>query len=106
MLLWALGYIDLLDRLESACDAAKAVSFLRDRDTAQFLKDAKLRPIAEILDQADLIYRYNWAVVNARIKNRELPGKLDAGVVQERHYVLNWLIGYMGQEWDEISTDT
>ena len=30
----------------------------------------------------------------------------DAGVVQERHYALNWLIGYCGQDWDNITTDT
>jgi hypothetical protein len=105
-LLWALGYIDSLDRPEHICDVVKAVGFLRDRDTAQFLKDAKLRPVAEILDEADLIYRYDWAVVNARLKKKEAPAKLESGVVQERHYVLNWLIGYMDQEWDDISTDT
>ena len=106
VMLWSLGYVDQLDRPAGVCDVPKAVSFLRDRDTAQFIKDAKLRPLSEILDQADLIYRYHWAVVESRVKKREAPGKLDGGVVQERHYVLNWLIGYMGQEWDEISTDT
>jgi hypothetical protein len=106
VLLWSLGYVDPLDRPTGMCDVRKAVSFLRDRDTAQFIKDAKLRPLSEILDQADLIYRYHWAVVDARLKKREAPAKLDSGVVQERHYVLNWLIGYMRQEWDKISTDT
>ncbi|MGO7286211.1 DUF4272 domain-containing protein, partial [Rhizobium ruizarguesonis] len=24
----------------------------------------------------------------------------------ERHYALNWLTGYMDQDWDDISTDT
>jgi hypothetical protein len=27
-------------------------------------------------------------------------------VVYERHYALNWLTGYMDQDWDDISTDT
>jgi hypothetical protein len=106
VLLWSLGYVETLDRPTGICDVPKAVSFLRDRDTAQFIKDAKPRLLSEILDQADLIYRYHWAVVDARLKKREPPAKLDGGVVQERHYVLNWLIGYMGQNWDKISTDT
>lgn len=106
VLLWSLGYVEPLVPPVGVCDVPKAVSFLRNRDAAQFIKDAKLRPLSEILDQADLIYRYHWAVVDARLKKRETPGKLDGGVVQERHYVLNWLIGYMGQEWDDISTDT
>jgi uncharacterized protein DUF4272 len=33
-------------------------------------------------------------------------GNLDSGVVYERHYALNWLIGYMGREWDDVTTDT
>lgn len=106
VLLWALGYIDSLDRPDGICDVVKAVGFLRDRDAAQFLSDARLRSIASLLDEADLIYRYHWAIVNARLTNKELPAKLEPGVVQERHYVLNWLIGYMSQEWDDISTDT
>nr|WP_246762835.1 DUF4272 domain-containing protein [Rhizobium sp. NZLR1] len=28
------------------------------------------------------------------------------GAVYARHYALNWLIGYMDQDWDDISTDT
>ena len=27
-------------------------------------------------------------------------------VVYERHYALNWLIGYCDQSWDEVTTDT
>lgn len=106
VLLWALAYVDTLERPDAICDVRKAVGFLRDRDTAQFLKDAKLRPLSAILDEADLIYRYHWAVVDARLKGKEAPAKLEGGVVMERHYVLNWLIGYMDQDWDNISTDT
>ena len=62
--------------------------------------------MSEVLDQADLIYRYHWAVVDANLKGKLPPGKLDGGVTMERHYALNWLIGYFDQEWDDISTDT
>jgi hypothetical protein len=106
VLLWSLGYVDTLERPDDICDVKKAVGFLRDRTTEQFIKDAKLRPIASLLDEADLIYRYHWAVVDARLKGANAPAKLEAGVVKERHYVLNWLIGYMDQTWDDISTDT
>jgi hypothetical protein len=106
VLLWSLGYVEKLERPAGICDVPKAVSFLRDRDTAQFIKDARLRPLNGILDEADVIYRYHWAVVSARLKGQEAPAKLEGGVVQERHYVLNWLIGYMDQAWDDISTDT
>ena len=52
-----------------------------------------MRNIEEILDEADLIYRYNWACVNARIKGENAPAGLDSEVVFERHWGLNWLIG-------------
>jgi hypothetical protein len=106
VLLWSLGYIDHLDRPETECDVPKVVSFLRERNTTQFINDARLRPLPEILDEADLIYRYHWATTDARVKGEAAPAKLDGGVVMERHYVLNWLIGYMDQAWDDISTDT
>jgi len=104
--LWSLGYVEKLDRPEGICDVAKAVKFLRDRDTNKFIKDAKLRSTKEILDQADLIYRYNWAVTSARVKKQKAPAKLEGGVVHERHYMLNWLIRYMDQKWDDVTTDT
>lgn len=45
-------------------------------------------------------------MVEARVRRQPMPDDVEPGVVYERHYALNWLIGYMDQEWDEISTDT
>jgi len=106
VMLWALGYIDNLERPDKICDVKLAVSILRENGREGFLKKAKLRSQAEILDAADLIYRYHWAVRDARINDRESPAGLDAGIVMERHHALNWLMGYMDQEWDDVSTDT
>jgi len=106
VMLWALGYIDELERPDTICDVKLAVSFLRDKGRDGFVKNAKLRPQAEILDAADLIYRYHWAVVDARVNRRETPAGLDSGVIMERHHALNWLMGYMEQAWDDVTTDT
>lgn len=106
VMLWALGFVEELDRPDHICDAKKAVSILLENGREGFLKKAQLRPQSELLDAADLIYRYHWAVVDARIENLEVPAGLDADVVMERHYALNWLIGYLNQEWDDVSTDT
>jgi hypothetical protein len=48
----------------------------------------------------------NWACVNARVKGEAPSAGLNQSVVYERHYALNWLIKYMDQEWDKVSTDT
>lgn len=105
-LLWSLGYVDALGKPTDTCDVARAVGFLRDRTAQQFLADAKLRPLDTVLDEADLIYRYHWAVRDAEINNRRVPADLSSSVIIERHYALNWLIGYMDQPWDDITTDT
>jgi hypothetical protein len=106
VMLWALGYVETLDYPGKVCDVPKAVKFLQDNSTENFIAKAKPRKLSEILDQADLIYRYNWAVVNARLKQQPAPAGMDGGVVLERHHALNWLIGYMNQEWDDVTTDT
>jgi hypothetical protein len=76
------------------------------QDTHQFVADAKLRPLAQLLDEVDRIFRYHWAVVEARVNGRLAPADLGPGVTLERHYALKCLIGYMDQEWDDVSTDT
>jgi hypothetical protein len=106
VLLWALGFVDQLGRPDSVCDVGKAVTILQENGRGGFLQKATLRPQNEIVDAADLIYRYHWAVRNALLKGQKPPAGLHAGAVMERHYALNWLVGYMGQEWDNISTDT
>jgi hypothetical protein len=106
VVLWALGFIDNLERPDQICDVEFAASILHENGRDGFLQTAKLRSQAELLDAADLIYRYHWAVVDARIHNRQPPAGLDPGIVMERHHALNWMTGYMGQEWDVVSTDT
>jgi len=105
-LLWALSYVEELEKPFAICDVSRAVTFMKERNIKLFLADAKLRPMSEILDQTDRIYRYHWAIVDARIKGAKAPAGLEPSVTVERHYALNWLIGYMEQEWDDISTDT
>jgi hypothetical protein len=104
-LLWALGFVKELGKPAQICDVNFAVSTKLERTTSQFIEDSELRPIADILDQADLIYRYHWAVRNASIKGQQIPADLDPSVTEERHYALNWLIG-TEQAWDDVTTDT
>ena len=100
VMLWALGYIERMGPPDAQCEVDVIHDIVTARSRAEFLADANLRTLGEILDEADLIYRYSWAVVDARINGREPPEGLDAGVTYQRHYALNWLIGYMNQGWD------
>ena len=79
---------------------------MKGRSSQQFVDQARLRPAAQILDQAHRIYRYHWAVRDAELESRPVPAGLNPGVTMERHQALNWLIGYLGQDWDNVSADT
>ena len=106
VLLWSLGYIDSLVYPDNICNVAEDTKIIFQMTKQEFIDNAKLRTKEEILNQADLIYRIHWACVNARIKKTPAPGNLNTSVVYERHFCLNWLISYMDQSWDNVSTDT
>ena len=106
VLLWSLGYIDELAYPDQLCNVAHDVKIVYELGPDAFREQAQLRSKREILDQADLVLCYDWACVSARVKNEDAPGGMDSSVVYERHYALNWLIKYMDQEWDNVSTDT
>ncbi|MCR9249884.1 MAG: DUF4272 domain-containing protein [bacterium] len=106
VLLWSVGFIDSLKYPSELCNVADDVKLVFTRSREELMNDAKLRSKSEILDAADLIYRIDWSVTDARIKNKQAPSNLDGSVVYERHYALNWIINYMNQDWDDVSTDT
>lgn len=103
-LLWALSFVKSLARPVTQCDAAQGMWFLHSRTAEKFIADARLRTPKEILDQADLIYRYDWAAVDARVNRRE--AEINGEITVERHHAILWLIGRDDDEWDEIRTDT
>ena len=106
VMLWALGFIDSLSYPDQVCNVADDVKIIHGLSEQEFREKASLRTKKEILDQADLILRLDWACVNTRIENKPPPGNLNNSIVFERHHSLNWLIRYMNQEWDDVTTDT
>lgn len=106
VMLWALGYIDSLKYPNEVCTVTDDVKHLFLKTEKEFREQSKLRSKTAILDQADLILRFDWACVSARVKNEPAPAGLDKSVVYERHYSLNWLIRYLNLDWDDVRTDT
>lgn len=105
--LWALGFVDTLAYPGAVCDVGGMAAMVRDcGDYPGFLRSCRLRAPSRILDEADRIYRYDWACADARINGRDAPAGLDPGVVVERHRMFNWLIRYMDAAWDDVRTDT
>lgn len=93
VLLWALGIVDL-PYPSGICNVPfMAHLFFDHKDEGTILGLGMVRKREEVLDEADLTFRYDWACVEARVHGEEAPALLDAGVVMERHYAFNWLVG-------------
>lgn len=105
-LLWALGFVGDLDYPTSLCDCEQTIDIFKAAGGLDgFIAAANPRTIEDVLDEADLIFRYDWAVVDARLNERETPADLSPDVVLERHMTLNWLIG-ADDDWDNTSVNT
>jgi len=105
VLLWSLGHIESLKPPNEICDVPGEIAIIRDLGREKLSSTAHPRSMSEILDQADLYYRLHWAAIELRL-NGKGSDKANEEIIDERHKALNWLIRYMGQNWDDITTDT
>ncbi len=107
-LFWALGLVDELVYPSKFADTAALYALLdHPADMKSVLAKAQMRSEAEIMDAADLNLRYDWACVDARIKNQKAPAELNSEIVMERHLALDWLIGSNnGADWDDVHPHT
>ena len=105
VLLWSLGHIEKLQPPNQICDVPGDIAIIKDLGREKLSSTARPRPLSEILDQADYYYRFHWAVIELRL-NGKSSDKANEGIIRERHKALNWLIRYMDQNWDDITTDT
>ena len=107
-LMWAIQKLPEMPPLTSQCDtdAMKESIVWPPAPSLPFIESASLRSEEEIRVEYEKIYNAHWRVRDAQLNHRPIPDGLDGGSIYERHYGFNWLIGYCGQDWDEISTDT
>lgn len=103
---WAAG-LDEWTKPEAICDVPKSVRLLAEMGTYEaVLRAVRVRSKKEILDKADLLYRMDWACVDASLYGLPSPAGLNPGVVNARHKTLNWLICFMDADWDDVDTST
>jgi hypothetical protein len=100
VLAWALQLIDEpLGPPSTYCDTPRVETIASD---APDLTANGLRTTNDILNQADLAYRYHWAA----FEDRQNADGLILPVAGERHQALNWLIRVGDADWDDVPTDT
>jgi hypothetical protein len=103
--LWALGYLPSLMPPNRTVNVADESAIIVQRGPKGFAEQAHGRPLSEILDMADLYYRLHWAAMEMRLHGKT-SDKLDGEITMERLRALNWLVRYLNQEWDDVTTDT
>lgn len=103
---WSLGRRSSLEPTSHRAAAIDMVRLIKEDGAPAYRKGGTLRSVDELLDAADLVYRYHWACADARAANQPAPQGVDCDVVVERHHALNWLLGYRSQAWDDVTTDT
>lgn len=105
VLLWALSLMEIGEPVE-ICSASEIGAILWNNDFNSLMEAAQLRSKEELLDMQDLMLRYDWACVDARINEKEITA-VNGSVVYEWHYALNWLVGADGiTDWDEVQPNT
>jgi len=102
-LLWALGWLEALPFPSVPVDPQSLKQLF---DAGPGRNPTRLRDVGDILDQTDLIYRLDWALVEVRVGRPAKVPDLNPDVVPERHRALNWLIRYGDEDWDDVTADT
>ncbi len=109
MLLWSIGLFDDLPKLNEQCDTGAFQTILppfADIPASDFIDGARRREEAELLEMADSLMDAHWEARDANINGQSMPEHLNLGIIQERHYGINWVTGYEGLLWDDVTTDT
>lgn len=110
-LFWACGFLgdDDLSFPSDITDTTDLIRLLGGcHSFADVMSHVKMHTPSEILDNADVCLRMDWACVEARIKNdRSICGNLMSDVVMEQHKGFNWLIGaFDAEDWDNVRAHT
>jgi len=100
-LAWCIGLVDLDHFKHCDDDLAHKIPF--KTDPQEFIQKARLRPIAEIQEQSDLLYRMHWYARNCGLNGQEC--ELSRGIVSERRKAIDWAYG-VEEDWDEVPMDT
>lgn len=103
---WALGVVKSM-HFDSVCDNTLIKLFpdiKNGKSSSEYRDQSQLRSIEEILSVCDLAYCLHWAVRDADVNNRDLPGCVASHVIVERRRALEWML--TTKDWDEVSLDT
>ena len=106
ILAWSVGVIDKLPFPGAICDVELIAQKLLKLGASGMQQAARMRPVSEVLDCLDLHLRLHWITRQTQVDKKAMPAGLEAGVIQERHRALNWLVQFESADWDAVDTPT
>jgi len=109
MLLWSISKVESLPPANEQCNTTVFQELLppyADVLPADFIAAAVLRSEEELFDMSNTCLDLHWKARDAQLNGRPAPDQVDIEIVQERHLAINWVTGYCGLPWDEVTTDT
>ena len=109
VLLWVLNLVEKLPDADKQCDTRVfklCIPPFSEQSVEQFISRAILRSENELWEEVERTRDLHWQARDAQLNNRESRDPVDIEVVQERHRAINWVTGYCGLDWDEVTADT
>lgn len=100
-LAWCLRLVEMDHRHLCSDDLADSLGF--GEDPKEVIKSATLRPIVEIQQECDLLYRLHWYARNCGLLGTD--SAISESLVRERRRAIDWAYG-VEADWDEVPGDT
>ena len=100
---WSLG-LCALDHFEQCSDSLVGLFPQPGTDPAEFVSQATLRPLEQLLQEADTLYMLHWRAVENTLANLPDP-RIVLPRVSFRRHAADWVIG-VAESWENISLDT
>jgi hypothetical protein len=76
-----------------------------DEPVSGFVERAQMRPLDDLLAEADMLYRLHWAVREASLRQQSIPNCLRFYVTDERLRAINWVL-FSDVSWEDTDTST
>lgn len=104
VLLWALQFLDALPPFNRKCDWEPLRALIPPFGNlflSDFMSRAQLRTSAELYKTALEIQ-----AAHGRGRSDRHDSSVSVPILQERHHAINWVVGYCGEDWECVTTDT
>ena len=104
-LAWVLCLIPRIDHFKYCGQHLITLVPKLDEPVSGFVDRARMRPLDDLLAEADMLYRLHWAVRDASLQQQSIPNGLRFYVTNERLRAINWVL-FSDVSWEDTDTST